>query len=112
MEIIHNTLYTPLFSAVNMNANQTSAIIPIQGLTCYSVQSIWTSFNSDSAARIITYGSNDGVNFTQVDSITPSSAAASYLLNVEKAGYRFVQVTYTQSAGSGSLTATISGKII
>lgn len=112
MEIIHNVLYTPLFSGVNMNANHTSDAIAIQGITCYAIQSIWTGFNADSAARINTFGSNDGINWTQVDSVTPSGAASNYLLNVEKAGYRFVQVAYIQSAGAGSLTVSISGKII
>ena len=94
-----------------MNANQ-SGFTAIQGLTCYAIQSVWTGFNSDSSARIVTQGSNDGVNWTQVDSVTPSGATGSYLLNVEKAGYRFVQVSYTQSSGTGTLTTTISGKII
>ena len=111
LDIIHNTLYTPLIPGLTMATNQ-SGSVAIQGLSCYAVQSSWAGFNSDASARIVTQGSNDNVNWTQVDSVTPSGTTGSYLLNVEKAGYRFVQVSYTQTSGVGTLTTTISGKII
>lgn len=111
LDILHNSLYTPLISSANMNAN-ISASTPVQGITVFSVQAFWTGFNADTAARITTSASNDGVNWTQIDSIAPTGTANSYMLNVEKCGYRFAQVAYTQTAGAGTLGVTISGKII
>ncbi len=111
LDIINNTLYTQLMANVDMRTDHFGTT-PIQGLTCYAVQSVWKDFNSDSNARIITSGSNDGITYTQIDSITPTGTTGSYLLNVEKAGYRFVKVAYTQRSGVGTLNTTISGKII
>lgn len=112
LDNIHNSLYTTLFSNVNMNANNTSPSETIEGLTCYCIQIGWTGFNSDSTAKITTFASNNNTLWTQIDAIIPTGTTGSYVLNVEKAGYRFVQVIYTQTAATGTLNGTISGKII
>lgn len=112
LDIITNVLYTSVFSAVNMNATQTGDSIAIQGITCYTIQAGWTGFNGDTAARITVYASNNNTLWTQIDQIIPSGTTGSYIFNVEKAGYRFVKVIYTQTAATGTLNATISGKII
>lgn len=111
LDIINNVLYTPIIVSANMNAN-ISAIQAVQGITVFCIQAFWTGFNLDSTARITISASNDGVNYTQIDSILPTSATNSYMINVEKCGYRFVRVAYTQTAGAGTLGVTISGKII
>lgn len=94
-----------------MNAN-VSAIQAVQGITVYCIQADWTGFNADATARIVISASNLGVKYTQIDSIAPTSDTNSYMLNVEKCGYRFVQVAYTQTSGAGTLNVSISGKII
>ena len=111
LDIIHNTLFTPMFSNADMSVNA-SVVQVVQGITVYCIQVGWATFNQDAAARITVSASNDGILYTQIDSITPTSASNTYMLNVEKCGYRFVKLAYTQSAATGVLNATISGKII
>lgn len=95
-----------------MVTTQTSAIQPIQGITCYAVQFSWTSFSGDGTEIINTNGSNDGIIWTVVDSFIPTGTTGNRMLNVEKAGYRFIQLTYVPGSTTGTLTASISGKII
>ena len=111
--IIQNTLYSPVFNSLNMSSNQTSGNISIQSITCYTVHAFWDSFAGDSGARFIVSGGNDGINFAVVDSIIPSGTSGSYMLNVEKAGYRFIKMDYTQSSAPiGHISFNVSGKII
>ena len=110
IELAQNTLYTKLLDAVNMNAS-TSATQAIQGVGGYCIQGFWSGY-SGSGETIATQGSNDGVNFTQVNSVNVTGATGSFILNVEKAHYRFVKVVYTTGTTTGTLTVTISGKVI
>ena len=114
--LIANNLYHPAVDWINgssMAATINSPIESIQPLTCFAIQSNWTGFTGDAGARITTYGSNDGITFTSVDAVAPTGTTGSYLLNVEKAGYRFVKVIYTQTTTpTGSLFVSISGKAI
>ena len=112
IEQIQNVLYDFLFVNADMSQAQTSQAQPIQGITCYAVQYIWSAFTGTGSEMITTSGSNDGVNWTQVDNFIPMGTTGSTMLNVEKAGYRFVQVVYTPATSSGSLTVSISGKVI
>ena len=112
IELIQNVLYTPLFSHVDMSAPQTSPAQVIQGISLYCVQFSWTGFSGSGSEVISTEGSNDGIVWTTVDSFIPTGTTGNRLLNVEKAGYRFVQLVYAPASSSGSLSATISGKVI
>lgn len=113
LENLHNVLYKPLLQAADMSVNSVTVDTAIQGITCYAIQANWSGFAGDATARITTSGGNDSVNFTQVDSIIPTGTSGSYLLNVEKAGYRFIRLQYTQTgAPVGTLSASISGKVI
>lgn len=113
LNIIHNVLAEPVFKLVNMNTTQTSTSIPVQGITCYAIQSSWTGFTGDGTEKITTYASNDEIIWSQIDSFIPTTTVANGMLNVEKAGYRFVRVIYTPGSGTvGTLLITISGKVI
>lgn len=111
MDIIHNTLYTPLIKMGDMSTTLTGKTA-VQGITVFTIQADWSSFNQDTGAKITVSASNDDKVYTAIDSIVPTGATNSYMLNQEKAGYRFVKVDYVPVAGSGLLTVTISGKII
>ena len=111
--IIHNILYSPILRSASMDTDQVGTPIGIQSITCYAVHAFWTGFGGDAGALITMYGSNDGVNFTAVSSTNPTGTSGSVLLNVEKAGYRFVRVDYTQTTTpAGSISINISGKVI
>lgn len=112
LPFIQNIIYKKLLDVVSMDSIQSTVGYPIQPVTCYCFQSSWTGFNGDSTARITTYASNDDIIYTQIDAIAPTGTTGSYMLNVEKAAYRFVKLIYTQTSGSGNLTVTISGKAI
>lgn len=112
-EIIHNVITDDhLLNAIDMSADSTSASKQIDGMTCYAVQYIWTTFVG--TATIYTEGSNTGKSdaWTAVDTFLPTTGTTSNrLLNVEKAGYRYVRVRYViGGASSGALTVTINGK--
>lgn len=114
-DIIHNVITDPhMINSADMSANQTSTIEQIDGMTCYAAQYKWTTFVG--AATIFTEGSNvggiDPNDWTAVDTFLPTTGTTSNrMLNVEKAGYRFVRVRYVvNSASSGTLTVTFNGK--
>ena len=112
LDSIHNTLSEPMLKAVDMSIAQPSAPVVIQGITNYAIQCSWTGFTGDGTETITTSASNDEVIWTPVDSFIPTGTTGSRMLNVEKAGYRFVRVFYVPGTTVGSLTVTISGKII
>lgn len=115
LEIIHNSLAKigrdSLFYNVNMSANKT-VTQEIQSISLYCVQASWTGWNNDATALITVSASNDQIIWTIVSEVTPTSTVGDYMLNVEKAGYRYVQIKFTQTTGSGILNITISGKVI
>lgn len=50
-------------------------------------------------------------NWTTITcSVTPITAAGNFLWNIPNAGYRWVRLHYTATSGTGSLSATFSGK--
>lgn len=112
LELIQNVIDSKLFDSVNMNANQTSESQSIEGISCYAIEFSWTGFNEDVDARISIQGSNSNSIWSDIDVFTPTEAENSTLINIEKAGYKFVRVVYEQTAGAGTLTAHISGKVI
>ena len=98
-----------------MSVSATSQFQSIEGMTCYAVQFVYTSFVGN--ATFFTEGSNDNNDpnaWTPVDTFLPTSGTSTNrLLNVEKAGYRYVRVRYVvNSTSSGTLKVTISGKVI
>jgi hypothetical protein len=115
MEIIHNAISgKTLLDSLDMSINQLSNSISIEGLTCYAVQYKWISFVGN--ATIYTEGSNTGLDdeWTSVDTFLPTTGTtANRMLNVEKAGYRYVRVRYVvNSTSSGTIKVTLSGKVI
>lgn len=112
LELIQNVLNKVLLDNVDMSTAQPSEQQSIEGITCYAVQFNWTGFTGDGTETISTSASNDGITWTAVDTFIPTGTTGSRMLNVEKAGYRFVRIFYVPGTTVGNLTAHISGKVI
>lgn len=96
-----------IFTGQSMTSTVSSEIIDLAETLGYAVHSIWTG---TPVGAISTQGSNDGVNFVEIDSANTSGAAGQHLLNVEKHHYRYVKIEYIATSSTGSLTTYISGK--
>jgi hypothetical protein len=98
-----------IFTNSDMTGNLTSEILDLGELTGYAVHAIWSG---DPDGLIIISGSNTmNINdFVPVDSQLTDGEPGSYLLNVEKAHYKYVVVEYAPNSGSGSLNCLVSGK--
>ncbi len=110
---IENVLNIRFFDSINANANSTSAVIEISGITCYAAQFSWSGFSAG-AATIVTEATNDDNLttrvFTSVDSFIPSGTTGNRILNVEKAGYKYIRFTYTQTTGAGTILGIVNAK--
>lgn len=98
-----------VFNAVSMTTNLTSVTIDLSETTGYALHAIWTGAP---VGTISANGSDDGINFVSVASNPTGGTSGQYLLNVEKIHYRYVQITYTFTSGTGSLTAYVSARSI
>ncbi len=110
--VIQNIVDTILAEDIDMSGDYTSNPQGIEGVTCYAIQFSWTGFNDDTDAVLSTEASNDLEIWSVVDSFIPSDNTNNTMLNVEKAGYKYVRIKYVQVAGAGTLKAIISGKAI
>ena len=117
MDFIVHKCNVKLFDAEN--ASQTSIVsdaVNIQSFSLFSVQFVFSSTFTAVTPVIKVLASNDeNAPFFVVDTYNPGAAGGtsySYLLNVQKAGYAFVKVSYQCASGSGTITATLNGKVI
>lgn len=90
--------------------------LEINGFSLYCAQ---FSFSSDFNAvdpEIKVLGSNSlDQPFVAIDIHEPPPSAGtsySYMVNVERAGYAYVKLSYTCASGMGTITATLNGKVI
>jgi hypothetical protein len=90
-----------------MSVSLTSVTIDIAELPGYAVHAIWTG---SPVGTINVNASNDSVNFVSVASQAAGGSNGQFLLNTEVAHYRWLQVTYTATSGTGSLTTYVSAK--
>src|SRR5574343_537016 len=109
MDFIVHKCKIPMCSSQALNANYTSDAVNIQSFSLYAIQFVWSGYTTGTVT-IYTEASNDGTNFTVVDSFIISTDPTSYILNVEKAGYEQVRIRVAQTSGTGTLTATLNGK--
>lgn len=99
-----------LLDASDLSVDATSEAENVNNVTCIAIQSIWTGFGG--AVTCYTEASNDGVNFTTVDSYSLSGVSGTRMLNIEKAGYAWIRARYEQVGGSGSLSVILNSKAI
>lgn len=102
----------------------TSAPIPLDQIYGYAIQASWTgtptgtfslqaSSESPPTQSQVANGGPD--NITLWDTIANSSysiagSSGTYMWNVNLAFYRYVQLVYTNTSGTGSLSAIMSAK--
>lgn len=98
---------TAAFSAADTSTSLTSSTIDISEVVGYSVHSIWTGTTAGSLAI---QGSNDGINFVTIATVTPAGSAAQDMQNQPRVHYTKLKVVFTRSGGTGLLTCYVSGK--
>lgn len=83
----------------------------IQSISLYCVQATWESFSAINPVITIS-GSNSLVEpFVQIDGFIPIGTTGGRLVNVEKAGYAYVKISYSCVSGSGTINVSINGKV-
>lgn len=96
------------FVDASMATSLTSEVFDLAEVIGYAVHAIWTGTPN---GTISVQGSNDAVNFVQVESDGTLSTSGQFLLNVEHHHYRYMRVQYQQTfASSGTLNCYVSGK--
>lgn len=99
-----------VFNDSSMATSLTSAILDLGEATGYACHFVWSG---TPVGSVVTSGSNflDDLNsFTEVDSQLTASAAGNHLLNVERCHYRYIQISYERTSGTGTLKARVSAK--
>lgn len=97
-----------------IDASQTSVAsspLNVQSISFFSYQITWTGFTATSPVVTILASNSLSEQFIAIDSFIPTGTTGGRLINVEKAGYAFVKVTYSCATGAGTLTASINGKV-
>ena len=107
---VHHINKVTLMDNINAASDYTSNTLNINDFVLYCIQFSWAGFSAPTCS-LYTEGSNDGNIWTVVDSFIPNGSSGSRLLNVEKAGYAFVRVRYTQSGAAGTINAVLNGKV-
>lgn len=92
-----------------MAGNLTSGTIDIAEVSGYCVHAIWTGAP---VGNIIIQGSNDDVNYKAVVTTAAGGALGQLLSNQSAQHYRYLQVIYTATSGTGVLDVYVSGKRI
>lgn len=96
-------------TAASMGADVTGTALDVAEATQVAVQSVWSAGSSPVGAMIVEV-SNDGTNFTSIDSQAVSGNTGSLIYNSNVVGYRYIRAFYDRTSGSGTLTVKISAK--
>lgn len=97
-----------LVSAEAMTGTITSSMMDIAELSGFAAHAIFTGAP---VGTLSISASNDGTNFKAVGS-QAVSGAGQYMLNVDRAHYRYIRVEYAFTSGTGTLDVYVSGKKI
>lgn len=97
-----------LINGASMTTNITSPSQSLDNCVRYCMQAYWSG--TSPVGTITVSASNDNVNFTAISSVAVASNTGNYMVNVDNPAYPWMQVTYTYTSGTGTLTATIAGK--
>ena len=110
MDKVTHVLNKKLLNAVTMDTDLVSPVQNIQQVAAIAVQHIWSG--ASGTLLLTVEGSNDGDNFTVIDTTNIVSASGSKLLNIEKAAYAYLRISLDQTTGAGTLTSILNGKAI
>ena len=97
----------PVITVQPMTANITSGIVDLAEVRNYNVQFTATG------SPIGTYNvliSNDGVNFGPVGAAQAINTAGTQNITDKAIGYRYIEVIFSFTSGSGILSASVCGK--
>lgn len=111
MDFIVHKQKTKLLDNVSVSISQSSAAIDINSYSLYCVQYVWSGFSGTSIVYL--EGSNNNVNFVEVDKYHLSGSNGGRLINVEKAGYAYVRIRIEDpGTSSGTFSAILNGKVL
>lgn len=99
-----------LLNAVSVAANNASNIIDVKEALSMAVQVSWSG--SSPLGTVAIKGSCDGVIFTTISggSVSVTGSTGSSLINVTEKGISHLQVIYTTTSGTGTVTAVLNAK--
>lgn len=92
----------------DMSANILSTSQNISEFSNYAVHCSWSG--STPVGSLDVLGSNDGIIFTSVGTLAVSGNTGLDLFNVFGAAYKYMQVSYTFTSGTGTLNVYLSAK--
>jgi hypothetical protein len=95
---------TKILDAVVLTADRTSDVIDIGEAVGLSVHAIWTG---TPAGTVKIQGSNDSINFVDIDTQSAGGAAGQKLFNLANQMYAYARVSYVFASSTGTLTAYI-----
>lgn len=96
----------PLISATDASSNITSIGFNLGDLQVYSIHADFTG--STLGGTIKLQASNDNSDYVDISGASQVIAsAASHIFNVVNAAYKWVRIVWTQTGGTGNLTARI-----
>jgi hypothetical protein len=100
----------PIYSAQALTSSSTSLSQNLDTVRSYCIASVITG---SPVGTLQVMGSNDGVNFGNVPGsqfTVAISAAGTYLISDPSPDYSYVQLAYTFTSGTGSITSLINAK--
>lgn len=92
---------------LDLGATGSIAVQDVSLVTMLAVQEVYTG--TAPTGTILVEGSNDGVNFSTLDS-NAITAGGSKLVRVSPVEFVYLRVSYTRTSGTGTLTVYISSK--
>jgi hypothetical protein len=99
-----------IYNAQSLASSSVSAIQNIDEIRSYCIAAVITG---SPVGSLQVKGSNDGINFGNVPGAAFTvaiSAAGTYLIPDALPAYSYVQLVYTFTSGTGSITALINAK--
>ena len=93
----------------DLSADRTSQTIDLSSYYLASIQATVTGASAAGTASL--YGSDDNTNFTKVSgSDATISGAGNGTWNIGQVGYRYIQVRFAFSSGTGTMVLELFGK--
>jgi len=99
-----------IFDAQSMSTDLTSSIIDLGEAVGYCAHFVWTGSPEGSVIVQASNFNNNLDSFVEVDSQATGGTDGNYLLNIERAQYRYVRVLFSRTSGTGTLNTRVSAK--
>ena len=112
------TFYKKLVDAVSATTNPVSSAMLVENISNFSVTAVCSSTASGTAKLQVHNAlspAGDGSDLTSGEWVDMAGSSATVsstaqVWNVANSGYRWVRISYTNSSGTGNLTAYATGK--